>query len=172
MVFKMSAKLMDITQNGFIDEYASDFQSATANSKWNDAALTAHFQAGLRDEIKDLLISKDRSEKPSIFSLKSVELQILAMYRRLAKNQQLETCRQDGSIEDYISGFKTLAQGFEGHELSLVSYLYHGLGDKMKSTLGLADTAKRYLEALTLVLSTSRRRQVKEIRNDRRSGSD
>lgn len=73
MVFKMSAKLMDITQNGFIDEYASDFQSATANPKWNDAARAAHSHAGLRDEIKDLLISKDRSEKPSIFSLKLIE---------------------------------------------------------------------------------------------------
>ncbi|KFY14487.1 hypothetical protein V492_02587 [Pseudogymnoascus sp. VKM F-4246] len=91
--------------NGFIDEYASDFQSATANSKWNDAALTAHFRAGLRDEIKDLLISKDRSEKPSIFSWKSVETP--------------NSC-YDGSIEDYISGFKTLAQGFEGHELPYV----------------------------------------------------
>lgn len=56
-------KLYSLQQKGSVSNYAAEFRSLATLLDWNDESLASHFYRGLRDEIKEKYINRERPEE-------------------------------------------------------------------------------------------------------------
>lgn len=88
---KAENQLRKLRQQGSVTTYASDFEVLASKTNWNDEAKAASFRMGLKDDVKDLLITmpapKDFEELVSFASICDERL----YERRMERKERFDT---------------------------------------------------------------------------------
>jgi hypothetical protein len=99
--------------------YAADFQQLTCDLDWNDKAFMTRFRYGLRDDVKNLLITM-----PKVETLEELISQAIVCDNRLfeLRQERRSSWRHDGAFATFAKGPEHHSTGPEPMQIDAVRF--------------------------------------------------